>query len=212
LRLASLIPAVFGCLMVSSSFAATAGFSFQGTIGTDDEVQLFTFFLNSASTVVIRTWSYAGGVNAAGQTIQGGGFDPILAVFDDSGLLIDQQDDTTLGPASDNLDAYISANLNGGAYNLSLMQFDNFANGPNLSDGFRYSHEPTFTEIFGCSNNTFCSYDGLNRTGDWAVDITGADSAAISPSDVPEPQSYCLALLGVGILILDRERVRLKNK
>jgi hypothetical protein len=38
--------------------------------------------------VVLRTWSYAGGVNSTGARIDGGGFDPSLSLFDSTGLLL----------------------------------------------------------------------------------------------------------------------------
>ena len=72
----------FGVLAVVMMLATPAvwatNLSFTGTFTHDDNVQLFTFVVGAPSTVTLRTWSYAGGVNAAGATIARGGFDPIL--------------------------------------------------------------------------------------------------------------------------------------
>ena len=72
--------------LVRTSLAAD--FSFVGAFAQDDERRQFTFTLNQAGTVVLRTWSYAGGVNSTGARIDGGGFDPSLSLFDSTGLLL----------------------------------------------------------------------------------------------------------------------------
>lgn len=86
-----------GVLTMGAAQATPQNFSFTGTFSQDDNVQLFHFTVGDTSTVTLRTWSYAGGVNAAGQTIARGGFDPILALFDGTGVLINQNDDGGCG-------------------------------------------------------------------------------------------------------------------
>ncbi len=83
----------------TGALAAPQDFSFRGTFGADDEVALFDFTANGASTVTLRTYSYAGGTQADGTPIAAGGFDPILTHFDGTGLLIDASTETTV-PAS----------------------------------------------------------------------------------------------------------------
>src|SRR3982751_233206 len=124
-----------GLGILAASLASAANFSFQGSLTRDDQVQLFTFSVGSASTVTLRTWSYAGGVNAAGTTIARGGFDPILALFNSSGALINENDDGDSNVPADsvtgsNFDTYLQSVLNPGTYTVSVMQYDNFANGP----------------------------------------------------------------------------------
>src|SRR6202171_6531142 len=68
--------------------ALGADFSFIGTFAQDDERRQFTFTVTQPGTVLIRTWSYAGGVNATGARIDAGGFDPSLSLFDSTGLLL----------------------------------------------------------------------------------------------------------------------------
>jgi hypothetical protein len=75
------------------SGGSTTNFSFVGTLQTANEVLFFDFSVTSPSDVTLRSYSYAGGTNAQGQTIQSGGFDPILALFDAAGALIGQNDD-----------------------------------------------------------------------------------------------------------------------
>ena len=81
----------FGFLVLAFCFsigvAAAGNFSYTGAFSQDDQLEVFLFTAPSASTVV-RTWSYAGGINDAGQVILPGGFDPILTVFDATGGLV----------------------------------------------------------------------------------------------------------------------------
>jgi hypothetical protein len=57
-------------------------FSFIGTFAYDTDVEIFHFTLaNPTAGVALRTWSYAGGVDADGNTIPAGGFQPILDVY-----------------------------------------------------------------------------------------------------------------------------------
>jgi len=80
--------------------ASASSFSFSGTFTQDDQRQLFLFTAPS-SDVLLRTWSYAGGTDAAGGIVAPGGFDPALALFDATGgfttssLLVDS---TTTAP------------------------------------------------------------------------------------------------------------------
>ncbi|MBI3368480.1 MAG: DVUA0089 family protein, partial [Burkholderiales bacterium] len=65
--------------------ALAANLSFTGNLAGDNAVQLFSFKLTSTTDVTLRTWSYAGGSNAAGSAIGAGGFDAVLALFSGSG-------------------------------------------------------------------------------------------------------------------------------
>lgn len=76
----------------------TANFSFTGNFSNDDEVQPFNFsVVGSAADVSLRTWSYAGGMNAGGTEIARGGFDPVITLFDSvTGVKITENDDSGL--------------------------------------------------------------------------------------------------------------------
>src|SRR5258706_16289448 len=66
-------------------------FSFTGTFTHDTDGQFFTFtLLNDTPGVALRTWSYAGGTNAAGHAILGGGFELYLSFFqnDERGIIL----------------------------------------------------------------------------------------------------------------------------
>lgn len=175
-------------LAVGSASAQAANISFTGHLAGDNEVQLFSFTLAADSGVTLRTWSYAGGMNAAGNLIGAGGFDPIVSLFYGLGgtaLLIGANDDGSgvavdpgTGLALDSL-LEISA-LPAGTYTVGLTQVANFANGPTLGDGFLGSGNPAF--------------DG--RTGSWALDILGVDTAA----SIPEPTTLALTVLGLAVV------------
>ncbi|MFL6447227.1 MAG: DVUA0089 family protein [Bryobacteraceae bacterium] len=206
-----------GIVVLAASLASAANFSFQGTFTRDDEVQLFTFSVASTSTVTLRTWSYAGGVNAGGRTIARGGFDPILALFNSSGVLINENDDGGFSVPADpvtnqNFDTYLQSSLSAGTYTVSVMQYDNFANGSSLSQGFSETGNPTFTSVFGCSSGRFCDVSGVdpgdNRNGAWAFDVLGVDSASVTttPSGVPEPATVSLMIAGLGLVALVGKR------
>ncbi len=201
------LAALLGC-----SAAQAADFSFTGTFRQDDDVQLFNFNVGAASpNVVLRTWSYAGGVNAAGATIARGGFDPILALFDSSGALINQNDDGGSNVATDlsgaRYDTYLAiGSLTAGQYTAAVMQFNNFAVGPNLSNGFTRTGQGNFTGSAAfnaaCANvSSFCDVSGnldFNaRTNAWAFDILGVESAVVAT--VPVPAALPLMAAGLGL-------------
>jgi hypothetical protein len=174
-----------GVLALGSAAACAANVSFTGTLAGDNDLRLFTFTLGADTMVSLRTWSYAGGTNAAGNLIAAGGFDPIVSLFagvGDGAILIAGNDDGTgvdTDPASGNaFDALLDLpSLPAGTYTVALTEFDSFANGPTLGDGFLA--------------NSVSGFDG--RTSAWALDILGVDRAV----GVPEPASLALSLLAL---------------
>ena len=185
------------CTTVFSSVHA-ANFSYTGAFSTDDEVQLFDFTLTSASTVTIRTFGYGGGVQSDGNVVSAGGFDPMITIFDSSGIYGGNLDGPSppvlVDPATGlALDALFASSFDPGSYTLALTQYGNFALGPTLADGFAFEGVTDFTTFFelpeSCSNGQFCSYmpDGenpvipVNRTNAWALDIVNVASAGVVP-------------------------------
>src|SRR5215813_13417684 len=138
LTVCSLIVMFF--MVAGISVAHADNFSFTGNFTQDDNVQLFNFTVGALSTVTLRTVSYAGGTNSAGTVISRGGFDPILALFNaTTGALFGQNDDGTGVPTDITgvaFDTLLTTSLAAGNYTVAVMQFDNFAVGPNLSNGF----------------------------------------------------------------------------
>jgi hypothetical protein len=135
-------------LLAIPSFGANI--SFTGTFTNDTDLQFFTFTLsNPTANVTLRTWSYAGGTNAAGQAIPSGGFEPYLNLYMADGT---QMNPGSSGPCGSNLlvdpstgacaDVYYPTSLsfpggiwNAGTYTVVLSTFANPGIG-NLSDGF----------------------------------------------------------------------------
>ncbi len=85
--------------------------------------------------------------------------------------------------------------LGAGSYIVTLMQYNNFANGPDLSDGFE--QEPgraTFTAgEWPAAQSMFCDSDGNQRNGNWALDILNVNAA----TPVPLPAALPLFAFGV---------------
>ena len=165
--------------------AAATDFSFVGTLGNDDEVLFFNFDVGADSLVTLRTYSYAGGTNAAGQVIARGGFDPILSLYNGSGVRIAQNDDGGASVPADingvHFDTFLQSNLAAGSYTVAVSQFANF--GPtNLSDPFPGTNHVNF--------------DG--RDAHWAFDVLNVGSAVQSGA-VPEPATWGLMITGFGL-------------
>lgn len=145
--------------------------------------------METSSVVTLRTLSYAGGVNASGQTIGRGGFDPILAVFDSQGRLIGQNDDGGSSVPADpvtgrHYDTFLTVSLPPGTYTVCIMQYDNFANGPNLSNGFVDTGRGNFTAaLYGPPGATdpFWDANSSKRDGHWAFDILNVNQAQAIP-------------------------------
>lgn len=192
--------------LLFTGLSAAADFSFEGNFNQDDEVRSFSFSVGTSSDVTLRSWGYAGGVNAAGQTIARGGFDTNLALFNGGGTLIHVSDDGGPGnvPADSETgqhwDAFLQVTLAPGDYLATLTQYDNFANGPNIADGFFRQGDGNFTAAFGCGAAAFCDVSGVSpydqRSSHWALDILGVNPAEVSP--IPEPETYALLLAGLG--------------
>ncbi len=206
---------VLGTVFSLSTWAAN--FSFTGTFTQDDNVQLINFNVGAPSNVTLRSWGYAGGVNAAGATIARGGFDTILALFDSTGAFINQNDDGGANVGADSVtgarfDTFLTAALGAGSYTVAVMQYDNFAIGPNLSNGFVRQGQGNFTPSLAgaaCTVSQFCdvtgSAPGNIRTGNWAFDVLNVEAAAETPR-VPEPSSIALFLTGAAAIFFRRKR------
>jgi hypothetical protein len=207
MKLKSIFALLALCASVSS--ASATNISYTGQFAYDNDVQLFTFTVGALSTVGLRSYSYAGGVNAAGQTIARGGFDPIVELFNSAGQLIGQQDDSVCGKVGADAvtrqcwDINLVIQLAPGTYTASLQQYNNYSVSENLADGFYYQ---------GVANrnfrNGFVDEMDIKRNGSWAFDILNINLPA-APSAVPEPGSLSLlgaAMIGMGALRRRRAR------
>ena len=170
--------------------AAAADFSFVGTLGAPSDVLFFNFTVAADSQVTLRSYSYAGGVNAAGTVIARGGFDPILSLYDvatgnrvgqnDDGGCADVPADAVTGEC---FDTFFQSLLGPGDYRVAVTVYPNFA--PDTLGG-------TFPGA-----NTFVDVTGDQRNGSFAFDVLNVDTAT-GPGGVPEPATWALMILGFG--------------
>lgn len=208
---------VFG--MVGS--ASALDFDFSGTFTKDNDITLLNFTVGSDSTITIFSSSWGNDIGPRGY-VAGGGFDPILAIWDDTGGYVNEQDDGgNVGSTLSNgvsythgcWDSYYDIFLAAGDYTASIGQYDNFANGSNLSDGFYHDGDPTFTQAFASNPHTYFNGvwdDNDYRTGDWAFHLLNVEEASQQP--VPEPCTILLMGAGLlGLVVSNRKRFSKKS-
>jgi hypothetical protein len=195
--------------LYNPSQALVFDFDFSGTFTNDNDIVLLYFTVGSASTITIFSSSW-GDVNTDPEGyVANGGLDPILAIWDSSDNLVNEQDDGwNVGSTLSNgvsythglWDSYFDVFLTAGGYTASIAQYNNFAAGTNLSSGFTHDGNPDFTfdEDFGTAalfNGVWTDTDP--RTGDWEFHILNVEDAS-GPGPVPEPAT--LLLLSAGLI------------
>ncbi len=180
--------------------AKALDFDFNGTFTHDNDIALSSFTVGATSTVTIFTSSW-----------QSGGFDPILTLWNSSGNFVFEQDDSGASGSAlsnavsynyGNWDSYFTYNLLAGTYTVSIAQYNNYAAGTNLSNGFQQDGNPDFTFDYGWGAQPY--FNGIQndndaRTGNWSLHITHVNPAP--PPSVPDAFPT-LSLLGVAILAL----------
>lgn len=194
---------LFVATLICSFAANAASFSFTGNFIQDSDHQIFKFTVTDETDVLIRTFGYAGGTNAAGNMIPNTGFDPMIALFDSTGTMIEWNDDCTANLDNDcsdvnedydfvsmdflKADSLIEFELEEGDYFVGLGLY-----------GQDFSQFPSLSEIIWTGGVEF---DGRNDF--WALDISGEHVSSASlqnPSEVPVPAAVWLfgsALAGI---------------
>ncbi len=158
-------------LALAATSASAANFS--GTFANDAGKAGVFFYVKAPSTVTITSTAGAGG-----------GFDGVLSLYDPTGFGIAFNDDQADGI----VDPQLIQSLSAGRYTVFLTQYDNF--GPaSLDLPFSFDGQPNF-------RGGFIDFDGVQRTGDWALSIDGAFKSGA----VPEPASWALLIAGFGLV------------
>jgi hypothetical protein len=194
---------------------ATPGFAdvvfFSGTFAADDQVALFNIVANSPETITIQTYGYAGGTVGA-MNFAAGGFAPTAFLFDGLGGVLPLTNGACGQVAADPVtgncdDLFFQNTLGPGSYTLALAVYDNRPVDSDVADGFVQDGNPGFTCNELGASGSFCDVTtalGVSRTGDYALSISGADSAT---PVVPEPASGTLLLTCGAIIVLRRRRI-----
>lgn len=175
-----------------------------GNLVTDDDIHSTFFSVEQTGTVTFYTTSYAGGTNADGTITLGGGFDPILSLFDSNGNTIDYNDEDFTGFVNTDpntglaTDSYFTAVLNPGAYQIAVSQYDNLAplNNMNWSEAGNPNFTSQFFNPFNPLPGPFLDQTGDQRTSAYTYNIDGNNLGA---AVVPEASAG--AYLGLAIVI-----------
>ena len=205
--------------VVATTHLQALDFDFSGKFAKDNDVVGLNFSVGAPSTVTIfsSSWLFGGVPNPTS------GFDPVLALWDSTGKLIDTQDDgfrdsLVDGPTVSNgvaykygvWDIYYTTTLPAGNYFATITQYDNLPVGTTLSDGFLYDGVPNdhFTvsggvvvgSPFGDPPHlaTQPDFNGLAipsdpRTGAWAVHILVPDAGSTI-------NLLAVAMVGLGLV------------
>ena len=184
--------------------ADTISFGFEGTISppTDDFVVQFLFTIDAdSSSVLIETLSNGGGTfdpaaaPYGGQTVDAGGFQTLLSLFDLAGNLISTSTacgvsggDACMGGLNTALDP-----LGAGTYRLALTEYGNYPNTNSLTDGFNWDNPDNQPP-----GGPFPDGVGGNLTGNYALEILSVDDATTTP----EPGGFWLFGGGMAAITL----------
>jgi hypothetical protein len=180
-----------------ASAAQAVLINFEGNIEFHNDV-IYTYFTldNDATNVRMWTDSFKNGEN----------FDPITALWKDSGELVDENDD------NDNIDTatqtrydsgLVFGNLSAGDYVFTIATYNNFASGTMISDGFSFDNETAIPlAVWNQPAN------GVDMGTFWSVWFDGVSSArSDSPSvAVSEPSAIALMSFGLFGLLASRRK------
>jgi PEP-CTERM motif len=186
-------------LAASAASANAADFHFTGNIAYNTDVIQVAFHLdNDAADVKVWTDSFKNGIN----------FDPITALWSvgggDATLIGENDDNDTIGPDQTYYDSgFALASLAAGNYIFTVAAYPNFAAGSMLSQGFGLDGSTPIPIGQWCQPAAVdCNDPVLNQKGTfWSVRLSGVSDATAPPEPpaVPEPETYALMLVGLGV-------------
>ncbi len=176
---ANVIDCGFGCTLAASDDDATwAQFAAR--------VENFTVAAPSAMNAV--TFSFGGGTSGDGSAVMPGGFTPYLSLFDSSGVfLASTYNGEYCPPGAHSFNGFCNdAKLDGGLlapgmYSIALSAYMNMSYAENWGTG-------TLADGFTGLGN----FDGI--TLDYAFDVN------LTPIGAPEPATFALCAVGIGVL------------
>ena len=208
------------CLAWSSALFADT-LSLSGNLGNGAGATAIHFTIDAGQDLVIQTYGYGGGTNAAGTTFSGtgdqAGFMSTLGLYDAAGnLLMDSGASpdygcNDMGPGTANVDGSFTC---GDSY-LSLRDYTFDVSDTAPAGSYTLvlfaGYVPDGTLPADLSAYTFPTdgsvyrYDGQTVTDFYAVDISGASiSPPSSVSSVPEPSALWLMAAGASVWSLRR--------
>jgi hypothetical protein len=194
--------------------ANASEYDFNDTFTADNDRLRIDFTLEEKRTVTF----FSSSAN------DGGGFDPLMSLWNVDGFLITSifDDINTSGSQVSKgysydygiSDIFFDVELPIGSYTVIVTQFYNIPNGSDLSKGFYYDSDSEYTKTEGYGTASY--FNGLEgvTTGDLEFHILNVDTANVinyTPILNPVPVPGALLLLGSGLTGLLGARLRRKK-
>ncbi|MGJ5819121.1 DVUA0089 family protein [Paludibaculum fermentans] len=183
-----------GCLCAKAGVISLTG---NLDPGNPNDVLLFEINLAAPGSLIVESWGFAGGTNAAGVVIPAGGFDPYVSLFQGAGpvaVFLTSNDDKC--PDLDDACRDSRLELSGlapGVYTIALGVFLNMSIAENYGGG-------TLGDGFTGLGSYYDWTTGSDRSSAYAIDITGDITSVPEPS----PRSSLCLVAAISLIWLRR--------